>query len=813
MNTMGCVGQEGLGLWRTAIAVALCFNIVVSSDGAEARSRVLFWDVPNGVAADLRGRPTEKRNRRVKVDLAALGGGALPQGASSVALNLFADTELEAVKSRFERRGSRGFTWFGKVQGDPMSSVVLTTGEGLIQGLVFAHGRHFEIRGASASAQEVVEIDQSAFPPEGCDQIPAGDQTQFHPLFSPTQDARSDSGAVIDVLVVYTPAARIAQGGTAAIQLLAQNAVDTTNDAYFKSLVAPRLSLVHAAEVSYTENVDTSAGWDLDLNRLAGTSDGFMDNVHALRDTYKADVVLLLVRDGGPYCGIAAAIMANTSTAFGMVARSCATSNYTFAHEIGHLQGARHDMFVDSTLGSPYDYNHGHVNLANRQRTVMASNDECSKTTPGTSCTRVPYLSNPGVNYPLTSVPTGTALRENNALVLNNTASTVANFRQSTRTLTVQSTYPAVGVPITVSPVDTGGLGSGSTSLVRTYASGSTVTLTAPLAADGNPFSSWTGCTSTSSTFGEICTTTVDTDKTVIANYARDLSSRPVATALWSSPDTGQAMIRELDPDTNVLQNALWLHSPTGVGPPWKATSYSRVDDSTAYVLWTRSDVGRASLWKVNPALASGTPLVIPIESAAYLYSSTGVGAQWQATSYEHVSTGEGYVLWTRSDVGKASLWRINPGELGTLPVLPVAAAAYLYSATGVGAPWQATSYERVNADEGHVLWTRSDVGRASLWRINPGGLGILPVLPVVSAAYLYSSAGVGGPWHATSYEHVSAGEGYVLWTRSDLGRASLWRIDPGGLGTLPVIPILDSGYLPPSSGAGSQWLANGYER
>jgi len=365
------------------------------------------------------------------MDLSTLASPGLPDGTASVVLNLFPDADLTAVKSRFERRGTRGFTWFGKVEGDPLSSVVLTTAGGLMRGLVSAQGRHFEIRGASAATQEVVEIDQSAFPPEGCDQIPAGDQMQTEVPTSSSQDAQGDTGAVIDILVVYTPAVRTAEGGAAAAQLLAQNSVDSTNSSYANSNVTPRLNLVHAAEVSYTESADTLSGWLIDLDRLKGTADTYMDDAHALRDFYRADVVVLLVNKES-FCGLADAIMASASTAFGLVSRKCSTSNYSFAHEIGHLQGARHDLHVDPTLGSPYDYNHGHVNLADRKRTVMAYNDLCSDTPPGTWCDRLPYWSNPGVNYPMTGVPTGTVSRENNVLVLNNTAATVASFRQST---------------------------------------------------------------------------------------------------------------------------------------------------------------------------------------------------------------------------------------------------------------------------------------------------------------------------------------------------------------------------------------------
>jgi hypothetical protein len=81
----------------------------------------------------------------------------------------------------------------------------------------------------------------------------------------------------------------------------------------------------------------------------------------------------------------------------------------------------------------------------------------------------------------------------------------------------VNSTNPASGVAITVSPADINSASSGSTSFTRTYDSGTTVTLTAPATSGGDAFTSWTGCTSTS---GETCTVTMSANTTVTANYA-----------------------------------------------------------------------------------------------------------------------------------------------------------------------------------------------------------------------------------------------------------------------------------------------------
>ena len=238
-------------------------------------------------------------------------------------------------------------------------------------------------------------------------------------------------------MVVYTATTRAAAGGTDAMLATIYLALSEANQSYLNSNISQRLRLVHTEEVNYAE----SGNIQTDRDRLQNPSDGIMDNVPTLRNTYAADVVALIQEDGGGYCGISF-IMSPVSNAFepfgyAVVARSCATGNYSFAHELGHVMGARHDWYVDSTNNSAYAFNHGYVNKtptapAAPWRTIMAYNNDCSDG--GINCTRVPYWSNPNVNYPVGGDPMGVASggqQSDNHQVLNNTALTVANFRCS----------------------------------------------------------------------------------------------------------------------------------------------------------------------------------------------------------------------------------------------------------------------------------------------------------------------------------------------------------------------------------------------
>jgi hypothetical protein len=366
-------------------------------------------------------------------------------------------------------------------------------------------------------------------------------------------------------------------------------------------------------------------------------------------------------------------------------------------------------------------------------------------------------------------------------------------------TLTVASTNPPSGMSISVSPNDQNNAGDGLTQFTRTYAQGVQVTLTASSTFGGAGFSDWSGCTSVS---GSACLVTMDVSKTVTANYAASS-----AYVLWARTDTGQAAVWKAEAGVGTagvisIASGKYLLSTSGVGAPWEASSYQQVSATEGYVLWTRGDTGQAGLWKVDPSSTADT---IPITNSAYLASASGIGGGWQATTYQHVSATEGYVLWTRSDTGHAALWKVNPSLMPD--IIPVVSGAYLYSDSGVGGPWQATSYQHVSATEGYVLWTRSDTGQAALWKIDPGAVGT--IIPVT--AYLYSSPKIGGPWQATSYQHVSATEGYVLWTRSDTGQAALWKIDPSAGASSGGTPPLDGAYLSAPSGIGGPWRATSY--
>jgi hypothetical protein len=91
-----------------------------------------------------------------------------------------------------------------------------------------------------------------------------------------------------------------------------------------------------------TDYVEEGAHFD-HVWRFADKGDGYMEEIHDLRDKYRADVAVLIV-DDPKGCGLATRVGADADEAFAVVHHACAAASYTVAYEVGHLIGARHEL-------------------------------------------------------------------------------------------------------------------------------------------------------------------------------------------------------------------------------------------------------------------------------------------------------------------------------------------------------------------------------------------------------------------------------------------------------------------------------------
>ena len=213
------------------------------------------------------------------------------------------------------------------------------------------------------------------------------------PRRAPLQDV------VIDVMVAYTKAA--ADNYADVVREVIEPAIAAGNESFRLSGIGYiKLRLAHAYQTDYVESGDQF----VHLWRFADKADGYMDEVHDLRDRYHADVAVLIVDDADG-CGLATRVGADEDEAFAVVHHACAKSNFSLVHEIGHLIGASHERA----------YVHG-----NEWRDIMSYKGNCG------GCPRLPVWSNPEVL--IGGAPAG-SVGHDNARVIAENALRVAAFR------------------------------------------------------------------------------------------------------------------------------------------------------------------------------------------------------------------------------------------------------------------------------------------------------------------------------------------------------------------------------------------------
>ena len=197
-----------------------------------------------------------------------------------------------AHKNSSSDLGGGSFSWAGKVDGHPMSFLSFVCVEGFYQGSIsMVDGRGLTFSGPAGellfqSARRDFKTCggcrvKNSLPPDP--RHAAQSQRTWH----------DGDANLVDLLVVYPTVVKTAAGGEAALNALIASAIADTNLCYLNSLVPMQVRLVHSAEVNYTP----TGTLDIELQRLEGTSDGYMDEVHTLRNTYGADLVAMLTTE------------------------------------------------------------------------------------------------------------------------------------------------------------------------------------------------------------------------------------------------------------------------------------------------------------------------------------------------------------------------------------------------------------------------------------------------------------------------------------------------------------------------------------
>ena len=354
----------------------------------------------------------------------------LSSNPDGLTISLPGEPDLSFERHSHQSRGARDSVWRGKIRGDSAAKATLTYYDGLLFGRIESGSDVYSIRPGANGRTIIERIDTDSFKPEwghdrashGHERVPpvsGSTTTQDSSVSTPTAAVGADGTVEIVLMSVYTPQARAAAGGATLIQGQIQAAVDQANTAFINSNMIARYFLAHTEEVTHNDsgNINTDLDW---VTYDAG--------VAALRNTYAADMVSLIVENGGAYCGVGWIQRKPGSGfagyAFQVTDRGC-LANSTLAHEHGHNMGMEHDP-EDSSVGSnpsaaSYPWSFGHW-VSGQFATIMTYNSICPS-----YCPRILNFSNPDMFY--NGLPTGILNQRDNAQTGDSTAPIVAAFR------------------------------------------------------------------------------------------------------------------------------------------------------------------------------------------------------------------------------------------------------------------------------------------------------------------------------------------------------------------------------------------------
>ncbi|WPD24913.1 MAG: M12 family metallo-peptidase [Candidatus Electrothrix scaldis] len=363
---------------------------------------------------------------------------------------LFDDFKIEANVLR-STRNSKGVTvTTAKIVGSQWGRVFIASSNGKVRTKILdpEQNKIFSIEyNQENGLHYAVELDPNLFQ-DGDDQVdvvqpPAetlinNEQSisQMLGVLPVEDDESTDTSTVVDVMVVYSNDALTYAGSVDEINNIIALGIAIANDAHETTNTGIFLHLVHSAQVNYTDSGNRST----DLDRLYESSDGYLDDVPALRDAYGADFVSLMVGDSGSG---GTGYVLTTSSGWASIALNVINAtvfdSYTPAHEIGHNMGLSHAKDQNYQAGptswypDTYSFSessagwHWHPDAGQSGYSSIMAYSDGKYYADGLSHTRVGLFSDPNITYG--GLPCGHADDGYNALVLRSLKNVYAAYR------------------------------------------------------------------------------------------------------------------------------------------------------------------------------------------------------------------------------------------------------------------------------------------------------------------------------------------------------------------------------------------------
>ncbi len=396
-------------------AVALVAAVLGAVTASAQTPPPLFTASAARVAAPASAGPRQASRARavtVRADLLATAMDAAAAPVAPFRLNLFDDVSLTLRPVRIDAATPGYRTWVGTSSDGDDAVAALTMGPAGLTGRVVVNGVAYAIDATGADEAVVRELPAVDAPPE----LPAQLAPAARDVAPYAGAAVAGDGPVrIDVLVLYTPAARTRAGSLAAIEASLANAVAVTNTALQRSGVAATLGTAALRELPH---VEAPGGLADDLFAMA-SGGSLYATVEALRAAAGADLVALVTGRTNATAGCGVAFLGPSPTAiYSVTEEACLVAGqWSFSHELGHNLGADHAP--GDPVVSTVPYARGYRDSA--VRTLMAY------AAPGSPARSLNYSSSTVREPAITGGPTGNSLQDN-ARRLAETAATVAAY-------------------------------------------------------------------------------------------------------------------------------------------------------------------------------------------------------------------------------------------------------------------------------------------------------------------------------------------------------------------------------------------------
>ena len=428
----------GCGLLSVQPADAARYSLLVDPVAmpSAAALRLSGLDPSNPFPSASRWRPV-RLAPEITADPGAVTGDELE-------IDTFPGTELTAVVDRVcdDVLGTRSIR--GRILGYPYGHLLLSSRNGrtLASLVVPELGLHYAIAYApDPGGPYLFDLSDAADGSLGCGPPLSPPTEQVVPMDTWIEDQHSGPGpeapALIDVMIVYTPAALAWAANHGGIDHIIAQAMERAQLVLDNSYTQVSLRLVLAARVEYTETGDSAE----DLRRLtwqrgsAADPDGAMDEIHQWRNACGADLVVLFatMEDAGGRGWLLTSPFGQSHFGFSSTRIQQAATADSMIHEMAHNFGAHHHREQNVAPGPNAVLNHYSagwrwVGTNNLRYCCTMTYESGVYYADGFTHRRVPYLSNPAQLHAGKAM--GDSTEADNSRTLRETKHKVAAYRR-----------------------------------------------------------------------------------------------------------------------------------------------------------------------------------------------------------------------------------------------------------------------------------------------------------------------------------------------------------------------------------------------